>query len=121
MNIRPRKLLMLANLYIFLSIVYYWIETSSLLNPIAITLVLLFGVHIFIAKKQTKLILPIIFLVVNLYMVLALFSEFSEFSTLSNEALTLLFVGILYLGLNIASAIFILQYHISSNIQVVRS
>lgn len=108
-KLTSKKLLPFANAYIVLSLLYYWIETSSTINPVAIILIGAFALHFFVAKGAYKFIFPSIFIAINLFMFLALFSEFSEFETLSGAALSLITVGFLYLGLNIVSAIIIMM------------
>jgi len=104
-KISSKSLLYFANAYILLSICYYWLETSVLFNPVATVLFVIFGLHLFAAKGNAKLLFPIIFGVINLYMVFALFSEFSEFPSITKDAIIMMTVGILYLGLNLFSAI----------------
>ena len=118
-KITSKTLLPIANSYIILSIAYYWLETSNLLNPVAIGLMLIFGLHLFVAKGTSKLIFPSIFILLNLFMYLALFSEFSEFSTINKEAMKLLIVGGLYLGINILSGAIIILAIIQSSVTYV--
>jgi len=104
-NLTAKKLLPFANGFIVLSLMYYWLETSAFINPVAIILIGIFALHFFVAKGGFKFIFPTLFILINLYMFLALFSEFSEFESLNKQSLTLLLVGGLYLGLNIVSAV----------------
>ena len=97
-----------ANAFIVLSIAYYWLETT-LFNPVAIGLAVVFGLHLFVAKNTAKMIFPSIFICLNLFMFLALFSELSEFTEFNKEAAIMLIVGSLYLGLNIISAIIMIK------------
>ena len=108
-NIKSTTLLHFANAFIILSITYYWLETPGFLNPVAIGLALVFGLHLFVAKGMAKMIFPSIFIALNLFMFLALFSEFSEFTTINKDAIILLVVGGLYLGLNVLSGIIIIM------------
>ena len=94
--------------YIGASILYYWMA-SSLLNPFAILLLIGFSLHLFVAKNDYKLIFPVVFLLLNAFMFLALFSEFSEFETLSRNAMLLLLVGIPYLGCNVIGALVMIK------------
>lgn len=110
------SLLHIANAYIILSILYYWIETSVLLNPVAIGLALVFGIHLFVAKGVAKMVFPVIFIILNLFMFLALFSELSEFSSWNNDAIVLLVVGCLYLGLNILCGSVIIKKNVELSI-----
>lgn len=103
-----QKWLPIANIYLFLSLLFYWLETSVLLNPVALVFFAAFALHYFVAKGAYRLIFPVFFFIINLYMILALLSEFSEFTTFGQEAAMLLAVGGIYLGLNLASAIIII-------------
>ncbi|MCT4629945.1 hypothetical protein [Winogradskyella sp.] len=99
MNIKALKSL-LPELLILGSILYYWIA-SSLLNPIAIVLFIIIGYQIIKQKSGLGIIISLIFIILNLYMVLALFSELSEFKSANHDFKIMLLVGGLYLGLNL--------------------
>lgn len=107
------RMLKVANAFLLFSLFFYWFETSSFLNPVAIFLFIVLGLHMFVARGPFKFIFPSLFIIINLYMFLALFSEFSEFPILSMEAISLLLVGTLYLGLNIASSVIIIGHYLS--------
>jgi hypothetical protein len=115
-RINSKSLLFIANVYILLSIVFYWFETSSPTNPVAMAFLAIFGLHLFVAKGNARLIFPGIFIIINLFMFLALFSEFNEFPTLCKEAITLLIVGTLYLGANITSSIIMLRSYFNPSV-----
>jgi hypothetical protein len=85
---------------ILLSVAWYWLMTT-LFNPIAIFLVLVLGIFLWLKNRSLGILISILFLLLNLYMVLALISELSEVSEFNRKALTLLFFGSVYLGLNI--------------------
>ena len=99
MKIRVVKSL-LPELFILGSIIYYWIA-SSLLNPIALFLILIICFQILKQKSTLGTTISIIFIVLNLYMVLALISELSEFESISKNFITMVLAGGLYLGLNL--------------------
>ena len=98
---------LLPELFILGSILYYW-TASSLLNPIALALLALICFQIFKQKVISGLIIAIIFIILNLYMVLALISELSEFKSITDDFKIMFLVGSLYLGLNIISGFFML-------------
>ena len=81
---------------------------TTFLNPFATAFAIVFGLHLFVARGNTKLVFPIIFACINVYMFLALFSEFREFSSISEEAMIMMVVGVLYLGLNLAGAVILI-------------
>ena len=100
----------LPELFILASIIYYWIA-SSLLNPFAIGLFLIMSYQIVKQKYTSGIIIGIIFIILNLYMVLALISELSEFENSSKGFYTVLVVGSLYLGFNLVmGCIMLIKY-----------
>jgi hypothetical protein len=98
---------LLPELFILGSLFYYWIA-SSWLNPIALALIALIGFQIFKQRIISGLIIAIIFILLNMYMVLALVSELSEFKSITEGFKIMLLVGGLYLGLNIIIGFFML-------------
>ena len=98
----------IPELYLFVSVVFYWISTSTLLNPFAILLV---AVLLALFKWEMKIlgvIVSLVFLILSLYMVLALLSELSEFPSFSTDSKIMLGVGAAWLGLNIILAFLML-------------
>ena len=87
-------------IYLFVSVIYYWIM-STLLNPIPLFLIFILAILVLLKNRALGIIISTIFLLLNLYMVLALASELGEFPTFNKNALTMLLVGGVYLGLNI--------------------
>ena len=101
----------LPELYLILAVVYYWILTSSVLNPVAIILLLVLAYQLYSKKQILGIIIASIFVFLNCYMVLALLSELSEFSEFNNKAKQLAIVGFLYLGFNIiVGSIMLIKY-----------
>src|SRR3989337_3909756 len=87
-------------LYLLASAVFYWISTT-LLNPFAIFLVAFLSALFIWKKKTLGMMVAFLFLILSLYMVLALISEVSEFPTFNNAAKARLGAGGSWLGLNI--------------------
>jgi len=90
----------IPELYLFACAMYYWIATT-LLNPIAIFLVAVLTIFILLKNRAMGIIISLLFLLLNLYMVLALISELSEFNTFNKNYLALLLIGSPFLGFNI--------------------
>lgn len=86
--------------YLIASVSFYWFFTATVLNLIAISLLLIVVLQLLNQKKSTGIAIASIFLVLNLFMVLALLSELSEFTEYTSNYYQLLIVGFLYLGLN---------------------
>lgn len=94
----------IPELYLLASALFYWVSTSTLLNPFAIFLVLVLS-SLFIWKSKTLgVVVGLLFLILSLYMILALMSELSEFSTFNSDAKAMLGIGAAWLGLNIILA-----------------
>ncbi len=93
------------------SVLFYWFFTGTIVNPIAIGLLIILGLQLVFQKPSSGIAIASIFLVLNLFMVLALLSELSEFTEYTTNFYQLLIVGSLYLGLNIwVSSRMILKY-----------
>ena len=102
----------IPELYMLLGILFYWVSTGTLLNPFAIVLLILIGWQLYAQKATTGIAIATIFLLLNLYMVLALISELSEFTTATSNFYELLIVGTLFLGANILASIFMFMKYL---------
>lgn len=80
-------------------------------NPICIGLAIIPMLQLIFKNRISGIILGSIFLLINLYMLGALISEFNEFTTFDNGAKQLLFVGLSFWILNmIVSVAMIYKY-----------
>jgi len=81
------------------------------INPVAIGVIAIVILQIVFKNKISGLIISGLFLLVNLFMTGALFSEFNEFPTFNAAAKKLLFGGLSILGFNLfMSILMILKY-----------
>ncbi len=107
--------------YLIVSVLFYWFFTATVVNPIAIGLLIILGLQLVFQKIGSGIAIASLFLVLNLFMVLALLSELGEFTEFTTNFYQLLIVGSLYLGLNIwVSSRMILKYtrqHNSSSLE----
>lgn len=99
-------------LYLIAATLYYWFLTSNFLNPIAIALLSVLVYQLLTKKMALGLIISAVFLFLNLYMVLALVSELSEFTTKSESYYQMLVIGSLFLGANILVSSFMIRKYI---------
>jgi hypothetical protein len=97
-----------TEIYVLLSVIAYWIMTGTILNPIAIFLVAVLAVLMWKKNRTLGISFSAVFLILNLYMVLALISELNKFSAFDGEAITMAITGSAYLGLNIFVALVML-------------
>jgi len=91
----------IPELYFILSSVYYWIMTGTLWNPFALILLALLATLLIFKKKGLGISLSVLFIIANLYMFLALLSEYREFHEPSQASHNLILFGSIYLGLNL--------------------
>ncbi|WP_138434318.1 hypothetical protein [Winogradskyella algicola] len=91
----------ISELFLIASVIYYWVLTANLLNPFAIGLLAVLAYQIVNKKATLGLIISITVIALTLFLVLALFSELSEFEVANQNYTNLLIFGILYLGTNL--------------------
>ena len=94
----------LPELYLLFAVLFYWVS-STFINPIALVLFVMVGAQLYFKKPITGVLIASILMLLNLYMVLALISELSEFEEYVAGFWKLLIVGSLFLGLNIAAGV----------------
>lgn len=104
----------IPEIYLMLLVIYYWIDTG-LFNPFAITFFLALSLLLYFRSKVMGITISVFFILVNMYMFLALLSEFHEFPTFNDAAKTLLFVGTAYIGANLIMGIVMLIKYLKSN------
>lgn len=95
----------ISELYLILSVTYYWIMTGTLFNPIAIALLLILVSLVVFKNNALGFSIGMILLLLNLYMILAMISELNEFETFNRKFYELLIFGTAYLGLNITVSV----------------
>ena len=99
----------LAEYYILFSILFYWFSTANIFNPIAIILLFVFGYQLWKQPAKMGITIGVIYLLLNLYMCLALISELRDFNTVTSDPIQLFVVGTIFLGLNIIAAIALIK------------
>ncbi|MFY0674053.1 MAG: hypothetical protein JXQ87_11635 [Bacteroidia bacterium] len=103
--------LILPEYLLLIAVVFYWISAGLLINPIAIALMAIIIIQIIAKNRILGLAIPGVLILVCVYMLLALFSEFNEFSTFNEAAQKLLVVGLTYFVSTIAvSTVMIYKY-----------
>jgi hypothetical protein len=103
-NLNP--ILKLApEIYLILASLFYWASTASILNPIAIVLLIILVFQVIFKINFTGLLLAITFLMLNVYMCFALASELHEFTSPTENYWKMLIVGTLFFGFNLSMSI----------------
>jgi len=99
----------LPEVYLIAATIYYWTLTSNLFNPIAIILLLVLIGQVIFQNEIAGIIISSIFIVLNLYLVLALLSELSEFLELNLAFIKMLLIGSLFIGFNLIAGGFMMK------------
>lgn len=111
MTTLKKILLSLPEYLLIAAVIFYWTSAGLIINPIAIVLIAGLVLQIIYKNQIVGIIIPCFLILICLYMLLALMSEFNEFPTFNTEAKTLLFVGLSYFILTmIVSGIMIYKY-----------
>lgn len=98
----------LSEIYWLLAILYYWSLTALVANWFAIVLLMILGVLLVTKNKILGMTISIFLILINLYLLLALASELSEFIVFNADAKKLLGFGVLFIGLNLLFSILLL-------------
>jgi len=108
----------IPELYLLLAVLYYWSLTASLLNTIAISLLLVLIYQIITRNRVLGIVIATVLILASGYLILALLSELSEFSEFNDDAKELAIFGFLYLGLNIGfGGVMLYRYAIKNKIK----
>jgi len=106
-------ILQLPEYLLIAAVLFYWFSAGLAVNYIAIGLIIVLILQIIFKNRIVGIIIPSILVMICLYMLLALMSEFKEFLTFSSDAKELLFVGLSYfISTIIVSGIMIYKYAI---------
>jgi len=109
-------ILQLPEYLLIAAVVFYWFSAGLAVNYIAIGLIMVLILQIIFKNRIVGIIIPSILIMICLYMLLALMSEFNEFLTFNSDAKELLFVGLSYfISSIIVSLIMIYKYAILKN------
>ena len=93
------------------STIFYWVSTGTLLNPIAISLVIVLILQIFLRNDFLGVVIPILLIMASIYLLLALFSEYAEFTVKNANSSRILIIGLIFILSTItASGLMIRKY-----------
>lgn len=85
-----------AEYLLIVAVLFYWHGTSNLLNPFAIGLLITLIGQLIFKNSVTGILIPCIFILLTMYMLLALLSEVNEFESFNSAAQRLLFIGLAF-------------------------
>ena len=85
-------------LFLIVSVIIYWALTAILVNPVAISLVVLLVAQLRFKNKTFGIALSFIFMLLSLFMMLAIFSDIVNLDFFFPRGLLMLCFGVLYFG-----------------------
>ncbi|WP_225034773.1 hypothetical protein [Winogradskyella sp. SM1960] len=94
----------IPEVFLIISVLYYWSLTAHTLNPMAIGLLALLIYQIIKKNITLGLIISSVFFCLSLVLILALFSELSEFNGITQGWNDLIVFGSIFLGINLILA-----------------
>jgi len=101
----------LPEYYLVVLAFFYGYNLPLSINPIALVLIIILTLQIIFKNTISGLIIAGLSLLINIYMLFALASKFSEFPTFNADALQFILVGLLLIGTNITvSGLMISKY-----------
>src|SRR5690606_22328319 len=100
-------------IYLSFATIYYWFLSPNLFNSTAFSLLASLTYHSIYKNSTIGLVISSLFLVLNLYLVLALISELHEFTEVNAGFIKLILIGSIFPGLNIIVSIIMLIKYIN--------
>lgn len=85
-------------LFLIVSVIIYWALTATLVNPVAISLVVLLVAQLRFKSKTLGIALSFVFMLLSFYMMLAIFSDIVNLDFFYPRGLLMLGFGTLYVG-----------------------
>jgi hypothetical protein len=85
-------------LFLIVSVIIYWALTGTLVNPVAISLFALLVAQLRFKNKIFGIVLSVIFMLLCIYMMLAIFSDIVHLDTFFPNGLLMIAFGVLYFG-----------------------
>jgi hypothetical protein len=79
-------------------VIIYWALTGTLVNPVAISLFALLVAQLRFKNKIFGIVLSVIFMLLCIYMMLAIFSDIVHLDTFFPNGLLMIAFGVLYFG-----------------------
>lgn len=103
-----KNLIFYAQIVLIVSVLFYWYNTSTFLNPIAIILLLILLSQMYFKNIVIGMIVPAIIILASLYMILALISEINDFSRFDNEAKNLSLIVAIWTSITLVTSVFLM-------------
>tara|TARA_B100000795_G_scaffold138072_1_gene103143 strand:+ start:13425 stop:13802 length:378 start_codon:yes stop_codon:yes gene_type:complete len=85
-------------IFLIFSVLIYWVLSATLVNPAAISLLALLVSQLRFKNKTFGIILSLVFMLLCVYMVLAVFSDIIDLDVFYPRGLLMMAFGVLYFG-----------------------
>lgn len=106
----------IPEIYLIASVMFYWFSTANIFNPFAISLLVILAALFIWKTNVLGIAISVVFILLSIFITLALISELREFPTFDNNAKSMLLVGAVWLTLNfVLSAIMIKKWFKASS------
>ncbi|KAA3632547.1 MAG: hypothetical protein DWQ02_14600 [Bacteroidetes bacterium] len=106
-----RRFLNLPEYLLIAAVIFYWVSTAVVINPVAIGLLVVLILQLFFKNRIIGIVIPGILIMASFYMLLAMMSELNEFPVFNADARKLLLVGLsFFLSTILVSGVMIYKY-----------
>ncbi|MFT6826630.1 MAG: hypothetical protein ACJAYD_001193 [Patiriisocius sp.] len=85
-------------LFLIVSVIIYWGLSATLVNPVAILLLALLVTQLRFKNKIFGIVLSLVFMVLCMYMMLAIFSDIIDLDAFYPRGLLMIVFGVFYFG-----------------------
>ncbi|MFT5255023.1 MAG: hypothetical protein ACI9RL_000361 [Candidatus Paceibacteria bacterium] len=85
-------------LFLIVSVIIYWGLSATLVNPVAILLLALLVTQLRFKNKIFGIVLSLVFMVLCMYMMLAIFSDIIDLDAFYSRGLLMIVFGVFYFG-----------------------
>jgi len=108
--------LLLPEYLLSAAVIFYWASAGKAINFIAIGLLIALILQIIFKNKFVGILIASLLIILSIYMLLAVMSEFNEFPTFNSDAKTLLFFGLsFFISIIAISGIMVYKYGASDS------
>lgn len=106
-----QRLLSLPEYLLIAAVIFYWVSTALVLNPVAIGLLVILILQLFLKNRIIGIVVPGLLIMASFYMLLALMSELNEFPVFNADARKLLLVGLsFFVSTILVSGVMLFKY-----------
>ncbi len=106
-----KRFLNLPEYLLIAAVIFYWVSTAMVFNPVAIGLLAILILQLFFKSRVIGIVIPGLLILASFYMLLAMMSELNEFPVFNADARKLLVVGLsFFVSTILVSGVMIYKY-----------